>query len=365
MAPEGRTRVVVLAGGSGTRFWPASRRRHPKHLLKLLPGERSLLQATVGRVADLGGDADVTILTAQDQREAVCADLSGLLASSAVVAEPEARNTAPAIVLAAARLLADGAAETDPVVVLPSDAWVDDDLAFRQTLERACQAAVSHSAIVAVGIPPSHAATGYGYLELGEPAEPGQDGSPRRVERFCEKPDAALAEEFLAGGRHHWNAGIFVFTLATLQRTLREVAPDLAQLADALGECFRAGDSAAADRLYRSASPISFDYAVMEHADGLLCVGASFAWSDLGSWDALQPVLETGDAGAFRAAGLVSKAAEGNVVFAPGRTVGLLGVEGLVVVATDDAILVASADRAQEVRALTELLREQGMEELL
>ena len=356
--------VLVLAGGSGTRFWPASRRAQPKHLLPLLPGGETLLRATLRRVADLGGGAQVNIVTAEDQVAAVQEDLRKSPVGAVVVAEPAARNTAPAILWALAGLLATGGDEDAPIVVLPSDAWVDDDAGFRSCLERACERAQDEQRIVTIGVPPDRPATGYGYLELA--ALPGEDSSASLpVVRFCEKPSAELAEEFLAGGRHLWNAGIFVFTARTMRRVVAEVAPVQHALFEGLLEHFAARDFDGARARYKAADPISVDYAVMERAGDLLCQPATFGWSDLGAWDALEPVLERTEGAVHRSAALVAEESVGNVVFAPDKSVALLGVEGLILVSTDDAILVASKDKAQSVRDLHAKLGKLGWDDLL
>jgi len=354
----GRPDVLILAGGSGTRFWPASRRLRPKHLIPLLPGGQTLLGATIERVTALAGGASVHVVTAADQRDAVLADPSVLRGGVSVLSEPEPRNTGPAIVWAVASLLADGRDPDEPVVVLPADAWVDDAEAFRRGLGEARDLARIGAPIVTLGIAPDRPAEGYGYVEL-------QDSDSGKVLRFCEKPSAEVAREFLASGRHLWNAGIFVFTPATLRAALAAVAPDLHSLLLGLVDCFGRQDHAAGRELYRAIAARSFDYAVMEQAPEVLCVRASFAWSDLGSWDALGPLLESGEGGMFRADALVGERASGNVVFAPGRSVGLLGVDDLIVVVTDDAVLVADKGDAQAVRELTQRLKALGREDLL
>lgn len=354
----GRPDVLILAGGSGTRFWPASRRLRPKHLIPLLPGGQTLLGATIERAASLSGGANIHVVTAADQRDAVLADRAVLEGGVSVLSEPEARNTGPAIVWAVASLLASGRDADEPVVVLPADAWVDDPEAFRTGLAEARDLARTGAPIVTLGIAPDRPAEGYGYVEL-------QDSDSAKVLRFCEKPSAKVAREFLAGGCHLWNAGIFVFTPATLRAVLAAVAPELHALLLGLLDSFGRQDYAEARVLYRASAARSFDYAVMEQAPEVLCVRAKFSWSDLGSWDALGPLLERGEGGMFRADALVGERASGNVVFAPGLSVGLLGVDDLIVVVTGDAVLVANKSDAQAVRELTQRLRELGREDLL
>ena len=355
--------VLILAGGSGTRFWPASRRAHPKHLLPLLPGGKTLLQATVERAQGFWPDVDVRVVTAEDQREAVVADVEGLLPASAVLAEPGPRNTAPAIVYGVCRLVHEGLNPHERIVVLPADAWIRDEEAFAREFTAASAVAQEEEAIVTVGIEPTHPATGYGYLHLA--GDQGPEVASTRVTRFCEKPDRPTAEQFLAEGNYLWNAGIFVLSAVQLSDAVSSVAPELESLWRGLSEAWKADDQHGAAELYLAAEARSFDYAVMEKAARVFCVPGSFGWSDLGSWDALAPLLEAAEDGQALAGDVVSVAAQNNVVFAPGKTVGLVGVEDLVVVVTEDAVLVARASDAQDVRSLTEQLRETGREDLL
>jgi mannose-1-phosphate guanylyltransferase len=358
--------VLVLAGGSGSRFWPASRRENPKHLLPLLAGERSLLRATIERLADLTDLERVLVVTALDQVPQVTMDLEGMLPEGNVIAEPVARNTAPAIALAMVHLGLRGVRAHDPVIVLPSDHWIDDTPGFVTALRRGVDAAVHHKAIVTLGVTPTWPATGYGYLGLGQPVEtPGTGDLPvRKVLQFREKPDADLAKEYLASGSYWWNAGIFVFRLGYLWYVMGDLREDLDDAMHILSACIQQDDEKALHEEYSKIEAVSIDYAVMEQAPSVLAVPADVGWGDLGSWDAVAPLLESGPAGGQRADDVVSWDSEGNVIFAPGRTVALVGVQDLVVVATDDAILVVPRDRAQEVRKIVDELKERGRDDL-
>ena len=346
--------ALILAGGSGTRFWPASRGARPKQLLAL-DGERTLLRATVERLAPVVGPEAVWISTTEQLAPAVRAELPGI-AAERVLAEPAGRNTAPAI---AASLAAMPEAARDGVVaVLPSDHRVADPEAFRATLAAAARAAAELDRIVALGVRPRWPETGFGYLELGGPLGAGPEGL-RAVERFREKPDRATAETFLASGRHLWNAGIFVFRGTTLAAELERHAPELAA---GIAAWDRSGRTAG---LYAALPSISIDYAVMEPSDRLAALVLDCGWNDLGSWQALYEVLAAGENGNRVHGDVVEIDSANNLLFAASGLVAALGVSDLIVVRTGDAVLVLPRERAQEVRRLVERLRASGRTDLL
>ena len=359
--------ILLLAGGSGTRFWPASRRQEPKHLLPLLEGGRSLLQDTVTRVQELTSPERIFVVTAADQAARTLAELEGLLSGEQLIVEPEPRNTAPAIALAMVHLSLKGAKPHDPVFVLPCDAWVEDAESFRAALQRAAAAAVQHKAIVTLGVPPTDPATGYGYLGLG-PEEPTDGEGPpvRKVLKFTEKPDETSAQQYLDSGNYWWNAGIFVFRLGYLWYVMGDLREDFDIGMALMGGCVQQDDRAGLAEEYAKLEAISIDYAVMEDAPSVLSVPAEGAgWSDVGSWHAVAPLLAPVEGGLGRAGLVLAEDAEHNVVFAPGKAVALIGVSGLAVVVTDDAVLVVPRERAQEVRDVVARLKEQGREDLV
>jgi mannose-1-phosphate guanylyltransferase len=272
--------ALVLAGGSGTRFWPASRRSRPKQLLPL-EGERSLLRATVERLAPLVPAERVWLSTTEELAPAVAAELPEVQPER-ILTEPCGRNTAPAIGWALARL-PEGVRQ-GAVAILPADHRIGDEEGFRAALGVALAAAERDDARVTLGVVPTYAETGFGYLELGDalPEAPGL----RRVARFREKPDRESAERFVASGRFLWNAGMFVFRGASLLADLRRHAPELAAGLVALGAA-----PESARELYAALPAISIDYAVMEKLDALVTLPLACGWNDLGSWQALHDLL--------------------------------------------------------------------------
>ena len=344
--------AIVLAGGSGTRFWPLSRRKRPKQLLTL-EGERSLLQATVDRLSPLLDPADVWISTTELLVEALREQLPEVPRDHYVL-EPVGRNTAPALAWAVRSLPAER--RRGAIVVLPADHRVSDAGSFRRSLESAVAAAEQDDRMLALGVVPRWAETGYGYLELSKDS-PDRFGL-RRVARFKEKPDRAAAEAFLAAGNYLWNAGIFVFRGDTLLRRLAEFEPELSRGVEQLaGEPQRLGE------LYPRLKSISIDYAVMERLADLDTLALDCGWSDLGSWAALAEVRGRDELGNVVEGDVVAIEAHDNLLFAEQGTIAVIGVSGLAIVRTHDAVLVLPLERAQEVRSILAELESRGRDE--
>jgi mannose-1-phosphate guanylyltransferase / mannose-6-phosphate isomerase len=346
---------VILCGGSGTRLWPSSRKSYPKQFSRLI-GPESLFQATLRRLSGEGFGAPV-ILTNTDFRFLVTDQTAAMgLADARILIEPEGRNTAPAVLVAALSLRADPDAL---MLVAPSDHVIGDAAAFRAAVMAGAEAARA-GRLVTFGITPDRPETGYGYLELGAPA---QDG-PQPLVRFVEKPDAERAAAMLAGGRHLWNAGIFLFRVRDILAAFETHAPQLVEPCEAA--LAQGGRDLNFFRLaagpYGRAADISIDYAVMEKAANLSVVPYSGGWSDLGAWDALWAALPH-DADGVAAEGPVTaidcrnsllRSEEGNL-----RLVGL-GLTNIVAVAMRDAVLVADMGQAQKVREAVAALKAAG-----
>ncbi len=358
--------VILLAGGGGTRFWPASRKRRPKQVLPLLEGStRSLLRATWERALRLTSPERIVVVTAPEPAEAVRAELPEAEGWQIVV-EPEPRNTAPAVALGTIRCLNRGGGTHDPVIVLPADTWMPDEDVLEATLRRATVAASTQRAIVLLSATADRPATGFGWIVAGDPVEVFGEGElpVRRVVRFVEKPPAEEAEALLAAGAG-WNAGIFVFRLGYLWYVLGDLHESFDMALQPLSWCMEEGDTRGLAEEWARLPSISFDHAVLERAPSLLVISLATRWADLGSWDAVGQVLDSYDDSHYSAAGLVQEDARRNVVWAPGKTVALIGVQDLVVVATEDAILVMPRERAQEVRAVVARVSAAGRDDLL
>jgi len=357
MAPTARSKrfAVVMAGGSGTRFWPLSRQARPKQLLPIT-SKRSLLQDTVARVLPLVPPERIVVVTGREHAAAVREQLPQVPPANILV-EPMGRNTAPCIALAAEWI--HRREPESAMAVMPSDHAIDNPSAFRRTLRRAFEVAERGEHLVTLGIKPTRPETGYGYIHVGDSLDRRR---PRvcRVARFREKPPPAVARRFVASGRYLWNAGIFVWRTATIRAGLQRYLP---QVTGALAKVrFAKRNTRVSAEVYRGLPSVSIDVGVMEPASrtgdrGLAVVKCDCGWSDVGNWAALPAVWgrdRHGNAARGRAVLLESS---GMTVYAGTRLVAALGVRDLVVVETADAVLVCPARRAQDVRLVVEELK--------
>jgi mannose-1-phosphate guanylyltransferase len=359
---------VILAGGRGTRFWPLSRKRRAKQLLPL-DGKQSMIQQTVKRLLPLAPSRRFWIITNDDLRPAIVKQLSKI-DKRQVLAEPVGRNTAPAIGLAAFLLL-----RKNPEAVIglfPSDHVIGDEEVYRETVRRGVDLAAAGQNVVVMGIRPTRPETGYGYVEAGAAF----DENALRVRRFTEKPDAERAAGFLAAGNYFWNSGMFLWSAATLANALREHLPRTAPILEEIAASFGTRKFDATFRkLYPKCENISVDYAVLEPSSAkgeersnLLCLPADFGWNDLGSWTALHEHHSSKNAAEDRnviaSVGSFILNARGNYIHAPGKFVAAVGVDDVVVVETEDALLITTRERAQDVGKVVKYLDDKKLAKL-
>jgi mannose-1-phosphate guanylyltransferase len=368
--------AVILAGGSGTRFWPRSRRAKPKQVLSL-DGDRTMIQNTVERVMPVVSSGQVWIITNSLLARTIAKQLPDV-AEAHILQEPAARNTAPACGLAA--FLLERVSPDTVLGVFPSDHTIGDATRFRRVVCAGAELARRSAAIVVLGVSPSRPETGYGYIELGAALDPivesGESIPVRRVRRFTEKPDKAKAKRFLRSGNYAWNSGMFLWTAKTLADAMREHQPKTARLLEQIAAAWGTPkfDKVFAE-LYPECESISIDYAVLEprSAKGeakseLYCLPGDFAWSDLGSWAALHEYVteraETHTSNVVEAQHRVEIGSSGCYVFSPNKTVALVGVKDLVVVETDDAILITTREGSQDVGKVVAELKNSGRHDL-
>jgi mannose-1-phosphate guanylyltransferase len=360
---------VILAGGRGTRFWPLSRKRRAKQLLAL-DGKQTMIQQTVSRLLPLAPPRRCWIITNEDSRREIMRQLPRL-SPRQIIPEPVGRNTAPAIGLAAFLLL-----RQDPAAVIgmfPSDHVIFDEKRYRETLQQGVEIAAAGENIVVLGILPTRAETGYGYIEAGV----GDLGAALPVRRFTEKPDAPRAAEFVKAGNYYWNSGMFLWSARTLANALREHLPRTAPILEEIASTFGTrGFAATFHRLYPKCENISIDYAVLEprSAKGelnsnLFCLPADFGWNDLGSWTALHEhhlaKRQPSNGNVISSDGVFTLNAQGNYVHAPGKFVAAVGVNNLVIVETNDALLITTREQAQDVGKVVKYLDEKKRSKLV
>ena len=365
-------RPVILAGGSGTRFWPRSRRAHAKQVLAL-DGERSMLQQTVERLKPLTALEKTWVITNEFLAGEIASQLPGVPGCQ-IVQEPVARNTAPACGLAA--FLIERENPEAVLGVFPSDHVIGDEPRFIKALQKGIALAAAGENMVVLGIEPTRAETGYGYIETGDLLA---EGDGLHVRRFTEKPNQNRAEEFLAAGRYYWNSGMFLWSARTLANAVREHLPETAPLLESIAakwgtpefdEVFR--------QLYPSCENISVDYAVLEprsakgeHLSHLYCLPAQFAWNDLGSWGSLyeyqleKKLRGDPDGNVADSKGLMAIEAADNYIFSPKKFVALVGVKHLVIIDTEDALLIADRDNSQDVGKIVKELAIRGRNDLI
>jgi len=347
--------VVVLAGGSGERFWPLSTPTHPKQFPPLLEG-RSFFQHTVARATRLVGESRVLVATRRDLLPIVREQLPGFPVDHCVL-EPVGRDTAAGIGLAA--LLLERRAPGARMLVTPSDHYIQPFHAFEETIRHGLALLDRVDGLVTLGIPPTRPETGYGYILAGEavPEHP----AARRCERFTEKPDRRTAERFVADGRYYWNSGIFLWSAATILKAMARHLPEhwacLEAIRDALGT---PEEGRALDESFPRMPRISVDVGVLERADTVCMVPATFRWDDVGAWNALGRILPPDEYGNAVVGRHVGHDSRGCVIYGTSRPIGTIGLRDLVVVETPEGILVCPKERAQEVKDLVRWLREAG-----
>jgi len=365
-------RPVILAGGSGTRFWPRSRRAHAKQVLAL-DGERSMIQQTVERLKPLAGLDKTWVITNEYLAHEIADQLKGVPAGQ-IVQEPAARNTAPACGLAA--FLIERQNPNAVLGIFPSDHVIADEPRFLKALQKGIAVATETDHIVVLGIEPTRPETGYGYIETGDLTG---DGSAHHVRRFTEKPNLNRAEEFVAAGNYYWNSGMFLWSARTLANAIREHMPETAPLLESIAAAWGTPQfTEVLNALYPKCENISVDYAVLEprsakgeHLSHLYCIPAEFAWNDLGSWASLYEYqLETrlrGDSegNVSDTEGHIALDSTNNYIYSPHKFVALVGVENLVIVDTEDALLIAHRDLSQDVGKIVKELSQTGRTKLI
>lgn len=355
--------VTILAGGSGTRFWPLSREQFPKQFMPVFGG-RSMFSMTVERSLDLVSPDKIRIVTIRSQMPEVQTAQADLgLERARILEEPVGRNTAPAIGLAAFDIMAENPEAV--IAVFPSDHYIRARELFVRNISEACIAA-KQGWIVTLGIRPTRPETGYGYIRRGEPLPMQGIGEIYTAARFAEKPSLDKAREYAASGEYYWNSGIFIFSAATILDKLKRFLPSHYQALEKIKGLGNTTENVKAyEELYASMDKISVDYGIMERSDKVAVIPADIGWSDVGSWKALYDILEKDSSGNVIHGDARAYDARNSLVWSSGKLVTALGCDDAAVIETDDAVLVCPLERSQDVRSIAEGLLKQGRPEAI
>lgn len=353
---------VIMAGGSGTRFWPQSRKHRPKQLLNIV-GEKTMIRATVERVLPIISFDRILVVTGGSHEEKIRAQLPEI-ANTSIVAEPVGRNTAPCIALAAYKLR-----KTEPDAVmaaLPADHLIGREDEFVKALDSAYHIALETEQLITFGIIPDRPETGYGYIQRGAAIAEKDGLRAFKVVRFVEKPDLKTAQAYLKRDDYLWNSGMFVWKVSTIIAALERYLPAVSRAMEKIEDDLNTEREAAViNSLYEELPDISIDYGIMERAEEVLVIPIDVGWNDVGSWTSLQDVWNTDEDGNAVKGEALSLRSSGCVVSSPQKLTALVGVQDLIVVDTPDAILVCRKDSAQDIKQLQKLLKERGYQGLL
>lgn len=353
---------LIMAGGSGTRFWPKSREKRPKQLLKIY-NDNTMIQNTVDRLKPLVPTDGLFVVSTAAQIEEIKNQLPFLKEENLIV-EPRGKNTGPCIGLAALYMH-----RVDPeavMIVLPADHLIVDNDHFLKTLKAGAQVAQERECLVTIGIEPTYPSTGYGYIQFNEEITVLDDIQVLKVKTFAEKPNLATAERFLSSGDFLWNSGIFVWKVKTILKEIEEHLPHvydgLMEIREFIGT---EKEAETVNRVYCQIKSISIDYGVMEHARDVIVLRGTFGWNDLGSWYEVYKLAEKDKHENAAAGPNIFKDSSGCYVDAPDKLVAVLGLDDIIVVDTEDALLVCHRDRAQDVREIVEIAKRKKLNQYL
>lgn len=353
-----KTTAVIMAGGRGERFWPKSRNASPKQFLSLTKDGETMIQKTVKRIRPLVEAEDIYIVTNAAYKELVFEQLPEIPKEN-VLLEPCARNTAPCIAFAAAVI--NRKYENAIMLVLPSDHLIGYEDIYINTLKKAINAAEQGKRLVTIGITPEYPETGYGYINFGEAKE-----DVYAVERFVEKPDLATAKDYLASGKYLWNSGMFVWKISSVMFNIQSFMPDIYDGALRIGQAFGTPDfNEVLTKEFTAFRSESIDFGIMEKAKHIYTIPGSFGWDDVGSWLAVERINETDDDNNYIDGDVITVDAQRTTICGGKRLIAAIGTRDIIIVDTDDVLLVCSKNNTQDVKKAIALLKEQNRTDLV
>ncbi|MBP3380463.1 MAG: mannose-1-phosphate guanylyltransferase [Ruminococcus sp.] len=350
--------AVIMAGGRGERFWPKSRNSRPKQFLSLTSDGKTMIQKTVERISSLVDAGDIYIVT-NAAYKGFCREQLPDIPEENILAEPAPRNTAPCIALAAAVI---GRKYDDAVMlVLPSDQLIRCRGIFINTLKKAVKAAENSDDLITIGITPSYPETGYGYICCGS-----EKGDVFEVEAFREKPDLPTAKKYLASGNYLWNSGMFIWRLATINASLKRLMPEIYEGAQRIGAAFGSPDSdEVLEREFTAFPSESVDFGIMEKSENICTIPGSFGWDDVGSWLSVERINDTDSDRNCISGDVITENVRRTTICGGKRLIAAVGVKDVIIVDTDDALLVCAKDSTQDVKQIIAKLRENGRDNLI
>ena len=350
---------VIMAGGGGTRFWPMSRQTMPKQLLNL-SGKDTMINETIDRIANVIDNDNIFIVTNVSQCEPMLEITKGKLKQEKILSEPVARNTAACIGYAAVEIVkkyGDGV-----MCIFPADHYIKDEDGFSDILQKAINTAEMGDKLVTIGITPTFPSTGYGYIKFDK----NEINTAKRVIKFVEKPNIELAKDYVASGNFAWNSGMFVWKASTILNMFKELLPEvydcLVKIEKALGT---EKEIEVINEIYPNIPSISIDYGIMEKADNVVVIDGEFGWNDVGSWDTLGVMYDADENGNISKGDNIILDTENSVIFGNKRLIAAVGLENIIVVETDDAILVCDKNKAQDVKRVVDILKEKDRKKYL
>lgn len=353
-----KTYGVIMAGGGGTRFWPLSRHEVPKQLLNL-SGKERMINETIDRVSTLASKDDIFVVTNVDQVPGMKDVTKGRLKEDHILSEPSARNTAACIGYAAFEIVkkyGDGI-----MCIFPSDHFIKDEVAFTRILNEAIKVA-ENDHLVTLGITPTFPSTGYGYIKFDK----NESSLDKKVIEFKEKPDEDTAKEYVSSGEYAWNSGMFVWKASVIIDEFKTLLPDVYECLEKIGESLgSANERDVINEIYPTIPSISIDYGIMEKSDKVRVISAEMGWNDVGSWDNLGVLYDEDENGNVTAGDFVGIDTKNCITYSQKRLISTIGVEDLIIVETEDAIMVCDKNKAQDVKKMVDELKSKGRKELL